>query len=202
MNLTTQEIARAVRTRIVRDGMRPIDAARIVADEIAANENGKLHQMHESGFLTFACAEAERTTITSDPIFSLSAEGGDHPPPDTRAGREPAPGGEITDSPAGEAAMRATTPNPEAPPARRAKYAAFHAQPFDVVVPVGNTGGRKRLGDFTQQDAITVRNMYRATSESCAAKAKLWGRVARAIGDDTLEQAWARIEDEDRKRLT
>ena len=91
------------------------------------------------------------------------------------------------------------TPGKDEP--HRTKYDAFHAAPFDAIVPVANSGIRKRLGDFTAGDCKRVRDYYGTLADTFRHRRLLWDRVFKKVGDGILEDIWPTLSDDDRKLI-
>lgn len=71
--------------------------------------------------------------------------------------------------------------------------------PLQVSMPVGNTGVRKPLGDFTREDVLQVRESYLGRARAAEETAEAWHRIAQRMGEgDTLRHV---AEREDLVRL-
>lgn len=58
--------------------------------------------------------------------------------------------------------------------------------PLEMELPVGDTGVRKKLGDFTAQDALAVREAYIARARGMEALARRWQEIATRLGEERL----------------
>lgn len=155
-------------------------------------------------FLIWAVKEAERDALHlgSRPAFQGNGNGG-RIRPDTQNHRAPTPVSRDTNG-EDRGRTRFDTQNdgaPSSPPRRRA-YSSFGTNPMDCLVPVANTGTRKRLGDFTKADVNRVWRYYRVHRETYQTKERAWKRVHdRMNEDETLEAAQSRFSEKDQKFL-
>lgn len=61
---------------------------------------------------------------------------------------------------------------------------------WDLEFPVGQTGQRKRLGDFTRLDIFAVRDFYIGMADTMRFRGEYWGRIGEAMQEgETLEEA-------------
>lgn len=174
MELDIKHIGREVRTLMVTEHLGQKQAGDRVAAQIVDGENGRLEQLYASGALTFLCVKAEAETLHTDPMM-LEAGGGDH----QRADHQ-----DLSEAPV------------------RTRYDAFWNDPLSVIVPVGNTGVRKPIGDLTREDIMVGHRFARAYSDTWARKAKNLKRLALKMQPgETLREAWPRLTQEERKLL-
>lgn len=74
--------------------------------------------------------------------------------------------------------------------------------PLNIPIPVGATGVTKRLGAFTREDLVLMRDYYLERGRKMIAEGEKWGAVAERMGEDeTLEQALPRLMEEDQDLL-
>ena len=60
---------------------------------------------------------------------------------------------------------------------------------WDLELPVGATGTRKRLGDFNRDDVAQIETFYHGQANIMTSRAAYFHRIGRAMGpDDTLEK--------------
>jgi len=202
MNLTVQEIGRAVRTKIMDDGLRPVEAARAVAEQICSGQNGRLGEMYVTGFLGFACQHAEQVTRNSDPLVVLPVGDGANtfttptpiaPPFD----RQPDGGS------AGGVARGCAPPTNPPPPVRRTKYDAFWSDPLAIIIPVANTGTRKAIGDLDDPDLATMERYAASHEETWGHARKACRSMRRKLGKgETVRDVWVRLSEDERRFLT
>lgn len=86
---------------------------------------------------------------------------------------------------------------PTNPSSRSASWRA-NVNPMDIELPVGKTGVRKRIGDFTRADVLTMRDYYHAQGRRLIAEGDRWGTFAEQMKDaEVLEQAMRRVSAEE-----
>lgn len=77
-----------------------------------------------------------------------------------------------------------------------------NVDPLELVLPVGATGVRKRIGDFTRADMLAMRDFYHAKGRQLTEEGDRWGEFAyRMREDETLESAIGRVSAEERGLL-
>lgn len=66
--------------------------------------------------------------------------------------------------------------------------------PLDLWMPVGESGKRKRLGDFSRADVVYMQSYYTAAGRRLVDEGRKWGAVAAQMTDrERLEDAIGRI---------
>lgn len=61
-----------------------------------------------------------------------------------------------------------------------------NVNPLDMVLPVGDTGEKKRLGSFTRTDMLAMRDHYRTKGRQLIEEGDRWEGVAEQMGDDQV----------------
>ncbi len=75
------------------------------------------------------------------------------------------------------------------------------AEALCQLLPVGNTGEHKELGQLGHQELLILARFRERMGETLKSEAVLLRRVARCVGKETIGRAWNRIPDLDKKAL-
>ncbi len=112
--------------------------------------------------------------------------------------RVPTPVGPLPPLPSASAMV------PAAPRSRTVRASSWRdaASPLDMLMPVGATGVKKRLGDFNREDVLAVAEHYTANGRKMMEAGQAWTRTAERMEEgETLERALQRIPVEERGDL-
>jgi hypothetical protein len=174
IELDVKHIGREVRRLMLEEGIARWEASNRVAAKITGKDNGRLKNLHETGFLSFACAEAEARTLHTDPITVIN--GGDQLPSATHDRREA--------------------------PAVRGRYDAFHTEPLKTVMPIPGTNRRVKIGDWTREDVKAYEEYCGVLQKTWHRKKKtIHGIWLKMKDGETLGDVWPRLSEDDRQFL-
>jgi hypothetical protein len=114
-------------------------------------------------------------------------------------------GVDIPDEPLESSHQEVAPPTTAAPRPRNQKpdwLSRSGINPMDIPVPIGASGVRKRIGDWTGPDAFAHAEFFHMQGTTMLAESAIWRRIGERLGDETLESALVRLPNEDREFLS